>query len=353
MKLKLKKIISIALTAIMSSTLLVGCGQSKKSSQVLNIYNVGDYIDEDLITKFEEETGIDVVYETYDTNESMYQKLKSGSTKYDLIFPSDYMVEKLISEDMISEIDYSNIPNYKYIMEDFRDPAYDPGNKYSVPYMWGTYGILYNKTMVDEADLNNWDILWNPKYKGEIQMLDSVRDTMGIALMRLGYSINTQKQSEIDAAKNELIKQLPLVQAYVNDDGKDRLLVGDAAMGIVYNGDALVLMDENPDLEYYVPESGTNQWVDAMCIPKIAENKDYAETFINFILQPDNALQNVEYIEYSTPNQAAYDMLDEEVKNDPTSYPDEEILEKSDVFLNLPPKVQKEYEDAWTEIKSQ
>ena len=345
--MKLNKIISLALTVVMSSTLLVGCGQSKKSAQVLNIYNVGDYIDEDLITKFEEETGIDVVYETYDTNEAMYQKLKSGSTKYDLIFPSDYMVEKLISEDLVSPIDYSKIPNYKYIMKDFRNPAYDPGNKYSVPYMWGTFGILYNK------DVDSWDVLWNKKYAGNIQMLDSVRDTMGISLIRLGYSINTQKTSEIEEAKNELIKQLPLVQAYVNDDGKDRLVVGDAAMGIVYNGDALVLMDENPDLAYSVPKEGTNRWVDAMCIPKIAENKDYAQMFINFILDPDNALQNVEYIEYSTPNQAAFDMLDDETKNNPTAYPDQEVLDKSDVFLNLPPKVLKIYEDAWTEIKSQ
>ena len=351
--MKFNKILVLALTVVMSSTLLTGCGKAKKSSEVLNVYNVGDYIDVDLITKFEEETGIDVVYETYDTNEAMYQKLKSGSTKYDLIFPSDYMVEKLIKEDMLSPINYDNVPNFKYTMDDFKNPEYDPGDKYSVPYMWGTYGILYNKTMVDEKDMTSWDVLWNPKYKGEIQMLDSVRDTMGIALMRLGYSINTENKSEIEAAKKELIKQLPLVQAYVNDDGKDRFVVGDAAMGIVYNGDALVLMDENPDLEYFVPESGTNKWVDAMCIPKIAENKDYAEMFINFLCDPENALQNVEYIEYSTPNQAAYDMLDEEVKNDPTSYPSEEILDKSQVFLNLPPRILKIYDDAWTEIKSQ
>ncbi|MEG0856205.1 MAG: spermidine/putrescine ABC transporter substrate-binding protein [Terrisporobacter sp.] len=351
--MKLNKIIALALTVMMTSALLVGCGQSKKSSEALNIYNVGDYIDEELIKKFEAETGITVVYETYDTNESMYQKLKSGSTKYDLIFPSDYMVEKLVSEDMVSEIDYKNIPNYKYIMKDFKDPAYDPGNKHSVPYMWGTFGIIYNKTMVDEKDVDSWDVLWNPKYKGEIQMLDSVRDTMGIALMKLGYLINTEKTSEIEAAKKELIKQLPLVQAYVNDDGKDRLIVGDAAMGIVYNGDALVLMDENPDLAYSIPKEGTNQWIDAISIPKISENKDYAEMFINFMLEPENALQNVEYIEYSTPHEKAYEMLDEEVKNDPTSYPSEEILDKSDVFLNLPKDVLKKYEDAWTEIKSQ
>lgn len=351
--MKFKKIIALTLTVMMSSTLLVGCGKTKQSSKVLNIYNVGDYIETELIDKFEEETGITVVYETYDTNESMYQKLKSGSTKYDLIFPSDYMVEKLIAEDMISTIDYKNIPNYKYIMEDFRNPDYDPGNKYSVPYMWGTFGILYNSTMVDEEDVKSWDVLWNPKYKKEIHMLDSVRDTMGISLKRLGYSINSEDPKEIEEAKNELIKQLPLVQAYVNDDGKDRLLVGDVAMGIVYNGDALVLMDENPDLKYSVPQEGTNQWVDAMCIPKIAENKEYAEMFINFILDPENAVQNVEYIEYSTPNQGAFDLLDDETKKDPTAYPSEEVLDKSEVFLNLPQNIIKIYDDAWTEIKSQ
>ncbi len=351
--MKLNKIISLALAVMMSSALLVGCGQSKKSSEVLNIYNVGDYIDEELVTKFEEETGITVVYETYDTNESMYQKLKSGSTKYDLIFPSDYMVEKLINEDMLAPINYDNIPNYKYIMDDFKDPTYDPGNKYSVPYMWGTFGILYNTTMVDEEDVKTWDVLWNPKYKKEIQMLDSVRDTMGISLKRLGYSLNSENVSEIEEAKEELIKQLPLVQAYVNDDGKDRLIVGDAAMGIVYNGDALVLMDENPDLAYSVPEEGTNKWVDAMCIPKIAENKDYAEMFINFMQDPENALQNVEYIAYSTPNQGAFDMLDEKTKNNPTAYPSKEVLEKSEILLNLPQNILKIYDDAWTEIKSQ
>ncbi|WP_455537830.1 ABC transporter substrate-binding protein [Terrisporobacter sp.] len=351
--MKLKKIISLALTFMMSSSLLVGCGQSKKSSEVLNIYNVGDYIDEDLVTKFEEETGITVVYETYDTNESMYQKVKNGGTKYDLIFPSDYMVEKMISEDMLTPIDYSKIPNYKYIMKDFRNPAYDPHDKYSVPYMWGTFGILYNKKMVDKKDVQSWNALWNPKYKGEIQMLDSVRDTMGISLMRLGYSINTENVSQIEAAKEQLIKQLPLVQAYVNDDGKDRLIVGDAAMGVVYNGDALVLMDENPDLAYSIPKEGTNKWVDAMCIPKTAENKEDAEKFINFILDPENALQNADYIGYSTPNQAAYDMLDESVKKNPAAYPSKKILEKSEVILNLPKNILKIYEDAWTEIKSQ
>ncbi len=351
--MKFKKLTALGLTFALSASMLVGCG-GKKSAEVLNIYNVGDYIDEELIEKFEEETGIQVVYDTYDTNEGMYQKLKSGSTNYDLIFPSDYMVEKLIEEDLISEIDYENIPNYeKNMMDSFKDSSYDSENKHSVPYLWGTFGIVYNKTMVDEADLKGWDVLWNKKYEGQIQMLDSVRDTMGIALMKLGYSINTHNPSEITAAKEELIKQLPLVQAYVNDDGKDRLMAGDAAMGVYYSGDASVMMSENKDLGYYVPETGTNKWIDAMCIPKIAENKKEAEQFINFMLDGENALKNVEYIQYSTPNQTTYDLLSDEMKNDPTAYPSDEIIEKSEVFLNLPKDVLKLYDDAWTEIKSQ
>lgn len=349
--MKIKKLLSLSMVLIMSSSLLVGCNESKSSKDVLNVYNVGDYIDEDLLGKFEEETGIKIVYETYDTNESMYQKIKSGSTKYDLIFPSEYMVEKMIGEDMLQEIDYSNIPNYKNIDEDFRNQAYDPGDKYSVPYMWGTFGILYNTKMVDE-EVDSWDILWDPKYRGEIQILDSVRDTMGISLKRLGYSMNSKDPKEIEEAKNELFKQKSVVQAYVNDEGKDRILAEEAAMGIVYSGDALTLIEENPNLAYATPKEGTNKWVDAMCIPKTAENKKEAEMFINFLLDPENAKVNVEYIGYSTPNKAAYEILDDEMKNDPIAYPSEEVLDKSEIFIDLPPDILRMYDDAWIEIKS-
>lgn len=350
--MKLKKIIALICTFAMTASMLTGCGSSKKSSQVLNIYNVGDYIDQDLLAKFTEQTGIEIVYETYDTNEAMYQKLKSGSSKYDLIFPSDYMVDKLIEENMLQKIDYKNIPNYSQIMDSFKHPSYDPNDEYSVPYLWGTFGIIYNTKVVDKEDTKSWDILWNKKYTGNILLLDSVRDTMGISLKRLGYSMNTHNPDEINKAKDELIKELSVVQAYVNDDGKDRIIAGDADIGIVYSGDALVMMDENPDLAYAIPEEGTNKWVDAMCIPKTAENKDYAEAFINFMLDPEVAKQNVDYIEYSTPNQGVYDMLDEETKNSLVAYPSEKVLNKTEVFLNLPENVMKLYDDAWTEIKT-
>lgn len=349
--MKFKKLVSLGTVFMLASTLLVGCGGSKASNEVLNVYNVGDYIDESLIKEFEKETGIKVVYETYDTNEGMYQKVKSGSSKYDLVFPSDYMVEKMISEDMLQEIDYSNIPNYKYISDDFKKPSYDPEDKFSVPYLWGTFGILYNKTMVKDT-VDSWDILWDSKYEGQIQMLDSVRDSFGIALKKLGYSMNTTNPNEIEAAKEELAKQKPLVQAYVNDEGKDRLLSEEAAMGIVYSGDALTLMDSNENLDYVIPKEGTNKWIDAMCIPTTAENKKEAEMFINFMLDPENAKVNVDYIGYSTPNTGALELLDPKIKNSKIAYPSSEVLDKSESFVNLPSDVLRLYDDSWTEIKS-
>lgn len=345
----IKKIIALALTSMISIGLLAGCG-SKSSAEVLNIYNVGDYIDEDLIPKFEKETGIKVVYEKYDTNEIMYQKIKSGGSKYDLVFPSDYMIEKMIKENLLQKIDYSNIPNYKNIDEKFKNASYDPKDEYSVPYFWGTFGIMYNKTMVSDP-IESWDILWNEKYKQQILMLDSVRDTMGIALMKLGYSQNSTNEAELQKAKEELIKQRPLVLAYGNDDIKDRLLGGEAAMGIVYSGDAVTLMGEDKNLAYAIPKTGTNKWIDAMCIPYNAENKKEAEMFINFMLDAQNAKQNIDYINYSTPNKAAFELLDEEVKNNPVAYPSDDIVNKSEFFIDLGDKI-KLYDDLWLEIKS-
>lgn len=346
---RLKKIIALVCTGVMVTAMLTGCG-TKSSGDVLNIYNVGDYIDESLIEKFEEETGIKVVYETYDTNEIMYQKIKSGGSKYDLIVPSDYMIEKMKDEKLIQKIDYSNIPNYKNIDESFKKPSYDENDEYSVPYFWGTFGILYNKNMVSDP-VDSWDILWNEKYSGEILMLDSVRDTMAIALMKLGYSQNSINEKELDKAKAELIAQRPLVRAYVNDEGKDRLLGEEAAMGIVYSGDAVTLMDQNENLAYGIPKTGTNKWVDALCIPTDAENKDYAEKFINFMLEPENAVQNIDYIGYSTPNKAALEMLSQDIKSNPVAYPDKTLLDKCESFIDLGDNI-KLYDERWIEIKS-
>lgn len=345
-----KKIISLLTITTLSLGIITGCGKEKEEKNVLSIYNVGDYIDESLISKFEKETGIKVRYQTYDTNEMMYQKVKSGSTSFDLVFPSDYMVEKMKNEGLLQKIDFKNIPNIKYIDKDFFNPIYDDNNEYSVPYMWGTFGILYNKTMVKEP-VDSWDILWNPKYSGNIMMFDSVRDTMGIALKKLGYSMNSTNQKEINEAKELLIKQKDLVLAYVNDEGKDRLLGEEASMGIIYSGDAVTLIEENPNLAYAIPKEGTNKWVDAMCIPSTAKNKKEAEMFINFLLDPENAAINAEYIGYSTPNTGALELLDEEITSNPVAYPSEEVLDKSETFIDLGNDI-KIYDRAWIELKS-
>lgn len=345
-----KKIISLLTIGIISMTSLTGCKSSTDSQKVLNVYNVGDYIDEELITKFEKETGIDVLYETYDTNEMMYQKVKSGSTNYDLVFPSDYMVQKMEKENLLQKIDFDNIPNIKYIDKSFLNPIYDPQNEYSVPYMWGTFGILYNKKMVKEP-VNSWDILWNPKYKGNIMMFDSVRDTIAIALKKLGYSINTTNPNEIEEAKKLLMKQKDLVLAYVNDEGKDRLLGEEVAMGIIYSGDAVTLMEQNHNLAYAIPKEGTNKWVDSMCIPKTAQNKKEAEMFINFLLEPENAKMNAEYIGYSIPNTGALELLDEQTTENPVAYPSKSLLDKCETFIDLDDNI-KMYDRAWIELKS-
>lgn len=347
--MKLRKISILITIGLMVSTMLTGCGGTD-SKKVLNVYNVGDYIDENIITLFEEKTGIDVQYETYDTNEMMYQKVKSGSTNYDLIFPSDYMVEKMKSEGLLQKIDFKNIPNMKYIDKSFLNPIYDETNEYSVPYMWGTFGILYNKKMVKEP-VDSWNILWNPKYKSNIMMFDSVRDTMGISLKRLGYNMNTTNPKEINEAMKELMKQKDLVLAYVNDEGKDRLLGEEVAMGIAYSGDAVTLMEENPNLAYAIPKEGTNKWVDAMAIPKSAQNKKESEMFINFLLDPEIAKMNAEYIGYSTPNVGALKLLDKDITSNPVAYPPKSVMDKTETFIDLGNKLRL-YDEAWIKLKS-
>lgn len=347
--MKFKKISVLITIGALVSAMLTGCG-STDSKKVLNVYNVGDYIDESLIPIFEKRTGIKVQYETYDTNEMMYQKVKSGSTNYDLIFPSDYMVEKMKKEGLLQKIDFKNIPNIKYIDKSFMSPVYDKDSAYSVPYMWGTFGILYNKKLVHEK-VDSWDILWNPKYKGNIMMFDSVRDTMGIALKKLGYSMNTTNPKEIKEAMQELIKQKDLVLAYVNDEGKDRLLGEEAAMGIIYSGDAVTLMEQNPNLAYAIPKEGTNKWVDAMAIPKTAQNKKEAEMFINFLLDPEIAKINAEYIGYSTPNVGALELLDPEVTKNKVAYPSKDVMDKTETFRDLGDNIRL-YDEAWIQLKS-
>ena len=283
----------------------------------------------------------------------MYQKIKTNPGTYDLVVPSDYMIEKMIKEDMVEKIDFNNIPNYQYINPEFKNLSYDPNNEYSVPYMWGTIGILYDTTKVTEP-VTSWDILWDSKYKDDVYMFNSLRDSLAIALIKAGYSINSTNPDEIEKAKEELLKQIELTNpVYVVDEVKDNMISGEKALATVWSGDAVYCMNENPDLAYAIPEEGSNKWVDALVIPKDAPNKAGAEAFINFLCDPENAKANVEYIEYSTPNEAAFDLLDDESKNNSAAYPSDEILDKCVLFVDLDKDSLKLYEDAFTEVLSQ
>ena len=318
------------------------------------VYNWGEYIDPEIIDLFEEETGIDVIYEEFETNEIMYPKIQSGAIAYDVVCPSDYMIQRMIENDLLAEINYDHIPNLKYIGDNYMKMTrqFDPENKYSVPYLWGTVGILYNKKMVDEP-VDSWGILWDKKYEDSILMQDSVRDAFAVALKYLGYSLNSTDLDELEAAKNLLIEQKPLVQAYVLDQVRDKMIGGEAALGVIYSGEALYCQQENPDLDYVIPKEGTNIWIDSWVIPKNAKNVENAEAFINFLCRPDIAKMNFDYITYSIPNTAGRDLIeDESLRNSPIAFPDDSKLENCETFRFLGDDNDALYNRLWREIKS-
>ena len=348
----MKKIILLLVVLLLSVSLLSAC--SKESKEKVYVYNWGEYIDEDVLDLFEEETGIEVVYDYYEQNEDMYAKVKSGAVQYDVICPSDYMIQKMIDEDLLTEIDFDNVPNIKNIDPTYLKSAenFDPGNKYSVPYCWGTVGILYNKTMVD-GPIDSWSALFDEKYSDNILMIDSVRDAFMVALSYLGYDINTTDQTQLEEAKTLLASQYPLVQAYVVDQVRDKMIGGEAALGVIYSGEAIYTQRENPDLEYVVPKEGSNVWIDGWVIPKNNRNKESAEAFINFMCDPEIALKNFEYITYSTPNMAAKEMItDEDIKNSLVAFPEQSTLENCQTFRYLGEEMEALYIDKWNEAKS-
>ena len=294
---KTLKIVGL-LTLVLCALALAGCGSSARRE--LKVYNAGDYIDPELVKTFEKETGIRVIYDTWATNEDMYVKVKAGGSDYDLVIPSDYMIERMKREGLLEKIDMTRIPNYALIDEKFKNLYYDPQNEYAVPYMWGTVGIIYNRKMVTDP-VDSWSILWNPKYAKQIFMLDSLRDSIGVTLKYLGYSLNASDDAALKAARDKLIAQKPLVQAYVVDEVKDKMIAGEGALAVVWSGDAVFMMEKNPDLAYAIPKEGTNVWIDAMVILKGGKHKAEAEEFINFMTRPDIAKKNVEYIGYASP----------------------------------------------------
>lgn len=324
------------------------------SGENVIVYNWGEYLDPKTIELFEEETGISVTYEEYETNEIMYPKIVSQAIAYDVVCPSDYMIQCMIENDLLSEINWENIPNIKNMDTTYMEQSksFDPENKYSVPYCVGTVGILYNKSMVKEP-VDSWDILWDPKYKDSILMQDSVRDAFAVALKRLGYSINATEVDQLVAAKDNLIQQKPLVQAYVVDQVRDKMIGNEAALGVIYSGEAGYTQRENPNLEYVIPKEGSNVWIDSWVIPKNAKNKENAEKFINFMCRPDIALMNFEYLTYSTPNLKAREMIeDEDIRNSKILFPEPEDLTNCETFQFLGDDVDSYYNELWNKVKS-
>ena len=354
-----RRILLCALCAVLLAAALLAGGCSSDSKDSINVFNWGEYIDPSLLTDFEEETGIHINYTTVSTCEEMYAKMKNGGVAYDIVVPSDYMISRMIEEDMLEKIDFGNVPNFRYVDEEFRCLEYDPENEYSIPYQWGSVGIIYNKNVVKETekDLGSWDLLWNKKYKNQILMFESSRDSMGIALKKMGESYNTADEDVIRKAGELLKEQKPLVQAYVVDQIFDKMESGEAAISPCYAGDYILICDEmgedaEDEMGFYVPEEGSNIFVDAMCIPKGAENKEGAEKFMDFICEPENMKTNTEFIYYSTAESAAKELLPEYMKESLVMYPDEEIRSRLETYINLPVHCRRLYDTIWIQLMS-
>lgn len=350
----MKKIIAAALIGI--GGIMSGCGlaENDDDENVVYVYNWGDYLDPETLKMFEEETGITVVYDEYDTNENMYPRIAEGAVHYDVICPSDYMIQKMIHNNMLQPLDFDKLPNAReYIGEKFyeQSQAFDPGNKYSVPYCWGTVGIMYDSERVEEP-VDSWEILWDEKYRGEILMQDSSRDALMVPLKLMGRSLNETDKDVIARARDMLIAQKPLVQAYVVDEVKDKLISGEAIMGVVFSGEALMISLENPAMEFAVPKEGTNFWIDSWVITRDAENVDNAHKFIDFMCRPDIAVINFDYLGYSTPNVAVYDLEeDEDYKDSPIAFPDPDIYENQETYAYLGNEMDRYYNRQWMRVK--
>lgn len=356
----LRRIAAGAVACVLLVTLIV-TGRSVKSDRVVNVCSWGEYIDEDLITRFEEETGIRVNYQTAESNEALYSLIKMGGADFDVIVPSDYMIARLIEEDMLAELDYDNIPNFDLIDDTYKHLSYDPENKYTVPYTWGALGIIYNTAMVSEP-ITSWSAMFDPQYAGQVLMINNSRDAIGAALLSLGYSLNTTDESQLEEAFN-LIKQAKdngVYQAFVMDEVFGKMEGGNAAIAMYYAGDYLTMLENNEDLAFVIPEEGSNWFVDAMCVLKSSQHKDEAEEWINFIASTDANLANMDYIWYASPNAEAleeYPAYYQEVNDeelDPELYeimaPSEQTLARCELYENLPKATLRLYDSLWTRL---
>lgn len=353
----MKQLVRLFLAIVLASAVLLGIiaklndTKGYSGGNTLTIYNWGDYIDPDLIKRFEKETGISVVYETFDSNEAMMTKIKQGGTAYDIAVPSEYMIDKMREEKLLLPIDHSKLPNLKNIDPRFMDLPFDPENKYSVPYFWGTVGIVYNPKMLHNKEITGWNDLWDPDLKNEILMIDGAREVIGMGLNSLGYSLNDTNKNHLREAKRKLDTLTPNIKAIVGDEIKMLMANEEASIGLVWSGDAADIMSENEDLDYVVPIEGSNLWFDNMVIPKTAKNTEAAHQFINFMLDPEIAAQNTEWVCYSTPNKEALKFMPEEMTEDERFYPSEELTKKLEVYKNLGQRNLAYYNQLFLEFK--
>lgn len=341
-------IVSFALLYIVSG---LNSSQGYTSGNTLTIFNWGDYIDADLVDKFEQETGIKVIYETFDSNEAMMTKIEQGGTAYDIAVPSEYAIEKMKEENLLLPVDHSKIPNLKYIDPRFMDLPFDPENEFSIPYFWGTVGILYNTDILGDKKITSWNDLWDPELKNQILLIDGAREVMGMGLNSLHFSLNDKNKDHLIEAKEKLDRLTPNIKAIVGDEIRMLMENDEAGIGVVWSGTAQELMWEKDNLEYVVPEEGSNLWFDNMVIPKTAQNPEAAHQFMNFILDPENAAQNTEYVGYSTPNKEALKYMDEETISDERFYPDEEMTARLEVYENLGKRMLAYYNELFLEFK--
>ena len=346
----MKKLLTLLMVISMISTLFVGC--SKKTSEEINFFNYGENIDEETVKEFEKQYGIKVNIETFDDMENMYQKVKNEGVKYDVILVSDALMPRMIKENLIQKLNKDSIPNISQIDEEYLNLEIDPGNKYSVPYMFGTVGLIYNKDVVKE-NVDSWDILWNEKYKDKVFMFDTYRDTIGVALKKLGYSLNSTDPKQIEEAKELLIQQRKTVDPiYGVDNGTTMIPAGESDINMIWSGEGLNLQEENPNLVYIVPKEGANFWIDSLCIPSNAKNIEGAEKFINFVSDKESALRIADEIGYTTPNKEARLEQPESVRNNPNAYMPKEVMERCEIYVDFPKNIKRMYDDAWLDIKS-
>ena len=352
----MKSIIQTAILILVTAGILLFINAelnegSKSGKGTITVYNWGEYIDPDLIKQFEQETGIKVIYETFDSNEGMMGKIEQGGTSYDITVPSEYMVEMMAEENLLLPIDYSKLPNIEHVDPYFLDLPFDPGNKYSIPYFWGTVGIAFNPTLLEGQTFESWDDLWDTSLKQQVILVDSARETVGMALNSMGNSLNSTDLDELREATDKLKAMSPNVKAVIGDEVTQLMINNEAAVSLTWSGQAADMMAENEDIDYVVPEEGSNLWFDNLVIPRTAKNIDGAHAFINFMLDPEVAAQNADYVGYSTPNLTALDLMDPEVVEDERFYPDEETRSHLEVYKNLGLELLGVYNELFLEFK--